>query len=28
MGAADMRIVGTTPDGQEVTVFENGDFAL
>ena len=28
MGAADMRIVGTTPDGQEVAVFENGDFAL
>ncbi|MBQ4088959.1 MAG: aminopeptidase [Clostridia bacterium] len=28
MGTADMRIVGTTPDGKEVTVFENGDFAL
>ena len=28
MGTSDMRIVGTTPDGQEVTVFENGDFAL
>ena len=28
MGTSDMRIVGTTPDGKEVTVFENGDFAL
>ena len=28
MGTSDMRIVGTTADGQEITVFENGDFAL
>ena len=28
LGTSDLRIVGTTEDGQEVAVFENGDFAL
>ena len=28
VGTSDLRIVGTTEDGQEVAVFENGDFAL
>ena len=28
VGTPDLRIVGTTPDGQEVVVFDNGDFAL
>lgn len=28
MGTADMHIVGTTESGEEVVVFENGDFAL
>ena len=28
MGTADMRIVGTTAEGEEVVVFENGDFAF
>ena len=28
MGAPDMRIVGITESGEEVAVFENGDFAL
>lgn len=28
VGTPDMRIVGTTPDGQEIPVFENGDFVL
>lgn len=28
IGTADMHITGTTADGREVTVFENGDFAI
>jgi len=28
MGAPDMRIVGITESGEEIAVFENGDFAL
>lgn len=28
MGTPDMHIVGTTPDGEEVVVFDNGDFAF
>ena len=28
VGTSDLRIVGTTEDGREVTIFEQGDFAL
>ena len=28
IGTADMRIVGTTESGEEVVIFDNGDFAL
>ena len=28
VGTPDMKIVGTTESGEEVTIFENGDFAL
>ena len=28
VGTADLSIVGTTWDGREITVFENGNFAL
>ncbi len=28
VGTRDLRIVGTTPDGREIPVFENGNFAL
>ena len=28
VGTPDMHIVGTTEDGQEVVVFNNGDFAF
>ena len=28
VGTADLEIVGTTPDGREIKVFENGNFAL
>ncbi len=28
VGTPDMKIVGTTPDGEEVSIFENGDFVI
>lgn len=28
VGTADLEIVGTTHDGREIKVFENGNFAL
>ncbi|MBQ8851755.1 MAG: aminopeptidase, partial [Oscillibacter sp.] len=28
IGTADLTIVGTTQDGREVKVFENGNFAI
>ena len=28
VGTKDMRITGTTPDGKEVAIFENGDFVI